>query len=303
MTRDPKHHWSFRLRLQRSVTMGLPFVVAALAFTSCSNSVRVLSNEMAPPGDIGVIGSGPAYVGVDFSRVNTISQQEAIQLNGRLGRSVAEALRPRFKQSRSVSAIERLETDSTDLVVFIRAQNSRLPRQGSEISRSWIRLLVVGVLAEVYNIFALDLPAYRNNVVLPFAALALPLYELVYSSQYEDVSGRFSLEYQLYLLKPDGSVLRKRSFADSAKVLMQADASIGALRVTDLLDATKETVSGAVHSFVLADSSTIRHLGEEMKNTYPLDCDRVLTFKRNVYRVLDDSLQAASHNDPRLGQP
>lgn len=277
-------------------------LAAVLGLMSCSNSVQIIAVGTIPATEIRFPECGTAYVGVDFSRLGMVNQNGASELNDRLGQSIADALDKQFRRSRSVSDLARVETDSADLVVFVRAQNPKAPGLSTEISRSWIRVLMIGVLAEVYNIFALDLPAYRNSIALPFAALALPLYELLYSSHYEDASGHYSIEYQLFILKPDGTVLTRRRFADSAKVMMQADASPRNLEIRDVVDATKDNVSGSVQNYIAADSSMIRSLGAEMKRSYPNDCDRILTFKRNIYKILDDSSSQMSSHEAASGR-
>jgi hypothetical protein len=264
-------------------------ICAALGFESCANSVQIIADQTTVVSDVGVVGSGTAYVSVDLSGLNGIGRQESAEMSNTLSASIAQALGSSFKQTRTTPDLARVEPDSADLLVLLRAQNPRYPRPWSDISRGWVRVLLVGVLAEVYNIVALDLPARRNDVVLPLSALVLPLYNFFYCYRYESMKGSYSLDYQLSILKPDGTLLNRRQFTDSATVMVQADAKSTDLRLKDLITATQVDVSGSVQNYVVADSTTIRNLGEEMKRSYPADCDRILTFKRNVYRVLDES--------------
>jgi hypothetical protein len=273
--------------LQKQISLCLG-ICAAMALESCANSVQIVAGQTTGVKDVGVVGGGTAYVSVDFSTLDGIDRRDVSEISNTLGTSIAQALGSSFRQTRTATDVARIEPDSADLVVLLRAQNLKYPKSWSDISRAWGRVLVVGVLAEVYNIVALDFPARRNDVVLPFSALALSLYNFFYCYHYESTKGSYSLEYQLSILKPDGSLISQRLFTDSAKVLVQADAKINDLRFKDLIAATQSNVSGAVQSYVVADSASIRNLGEEMKRSYPADCDRILTFKRNVYRVLDE---------------
>jgi hypothetical protein len=150
-------------------------ICAALGLESCANSVRILSDQTNTVRDVGVVGSGTAYVGVDFSSFAEISQREAAELRNTLSTSIANALGQSFRQTRAVTDLGSVEPDSADLVILLRAQNPRYPRFWSDIYRGWVRVLLVGVLAEVYNIVALDLPGRRNDVVLPLSAIALTL--------------------------------------------------------------------------------------------------------------------------------
>jgi hypothetical protein len=263
-------------------------VCAAMALQSCANSVQIVAEQTTGLKDVGVVGGGTAYVSVDFSKLDGIDRQDATEMSNTVATSIAQALGPSFRQARTATDVTRIEPDSADLVVLLRAQNPKYPKLWSDISRAWGRVLLIGALAELYNVVALDFPARRNDAVLPLSALALSLYNFVYCYHYESTKGSYSLEYQLFILKPDGSLISQRLFADSARVLVQADAKISDLRFKDLIAATKPNVSGLVQNFVVADSASIRNLGEEMKRSYPTDCDRILTFKRNVYRVLDE---------------
>lgn len=264
-------------------------VFDTLGLESCANSVRIITDRTTLVEDVGMVSNGTAYINVDFSGLNGVSSQDLTAMNSTLGKSIAQALESTFRKTRAVSDVARVEPDSTDLVLLVRAQNPKYPKSWSDVSRGWVRVLLVGVMAEVYNIFALDFPAHRNNVALPLAALALPLYDFLVSYRYESMNGDYSLDYQLSILKPDGTLVSRQQFTDSAKVMVQADTKLSDLHFRDLINATATDVSGSVQNYVIADSTTIRNLGEEMKRSYPADCDRILSFKRNVYRVLDDS--------------
>jgi hypothetical protein len=111
--------------------------------------------------------------------------------------------------------------------------------------------------------------------------------------------GGYTLDYQLSILKPDGTLLNRRHFTDSATVMVQADVKSTDLRLKDFIDARKVDVSVSVQNYVVADSTAIRHLAEEMKRSYPAEYDRILTFKRNVYRVLDKN---SSQITPGVGK-
>ena len=260
-----------------------------LAFQSCADSVEVIQNNTTMVKDVGVVGQGTAYVNVDFSGVTGLSRQDAAEINGMLGTSIADALGPTFKQTRMSTDLARVEPESADLMLLLRAQNLRYPKQWSDITRPWSRLLLIAILAETYSIFALDFPSHRNDVVLPLSALAMVAYEFFYCDRFESTKGSYSLDYQLSLVKPDGTILSHRQFTDSAKVLVQADAGTRDLRLKELVSATKASIAGSIQNFIVADSASIRTLGAEMSRAFPADCDRILTYKRNVYHILDEN--------------
>jgi hypothetical protein len=264
-------------------------ILCALGLESCANSYQILAEREPEAKNFGRVGSGTVYVSVDVSGAARINRTEAASMNASLGSSIARALDSSFRQSRSVPDLSRLEPDSADVVVFVRAMDPTYPEVWGDISKGWLRLIVAGVLAGIYETFTTDIPTYRNSVVLPVAALALPLYSFFYCYQYESTKGSLTLPYQVSVLKPDGTLLNRRQFTDSAKVLVQADTKIENLPIEDIMNATVTGISSTVRRFVNGDSTRIRNLGEEMNRTYRADCDRILTFKRNIDRVLDDS--------------
>jgi hypothetical protein len=272
-------------------------VCAVVGLQSCANSVQIVADRPTPFTSVGVVGGGTAYVSVDFLALDGINRQDASEMGRTLGTSIAQNLGSSFRQTRMMTDINRIEPDSADLVVLLRAQNPKYPKPWSDISRAWVRVLLVGVLAEVYSIAALDLPARRNDVVLPVSAIAFSLYSFFFCNRYESTKGSFSLDYQLSILKPDGTVISRRQFTDSAKVLVQADGKIGDVRLKDLIAATQSNIAALVQNFVVADSASIKNLGQEMNRSYRADCDRILTFKRNVYRVVDESSRRVTSGD------
>jgi hypothetical protein len=274
----------------RSKTLWLAtLTVAVILLESCATSFRVIPYNGSSTEAVAVVSSGTAYVGVDLSGVNIDSRKVANSAGTLLGTSVAKALAPSFRESRQDPDIPRLEPDSSDIVVIVRPYNPKYPKFQGEISRGWARLLVLGVLGELYDIFSLDLPKYRNNVVLPVSALALVYYNAFYCYQYESMPGNYVAQYQVSILGPDGNLIRQHQFVDSANVLAQADVKADNVQIKDLMVATVESVSGTVRSFVVADSLSIRGISGEMKRLYPDDRDRVLAFKRNIYRYLDSA--------------
>jgi len=218
-----------------------------------------------------------------------MSSQEAKEIGNSLSTSIAEALGPSFRQTRAAADLARLEPDSSDLVLFLRARNAKYPTPWSDISRSGARFLLVAILAEAYNIFALDVPTRRNDVVLPFSAVVLSLYELFYNTRYESTRGNYSIEYQLFVLKADGTLISRRQFTDSARVRVQADARRADMHIQDFVKARQDDVSGSIQDYIIADSTRLDEIGEEMKRSYPVESERILTFKRNIYHVLDDT--------------
>ncbi len=278
------HH--MRFAIPKPVCICL-IVCAAVNWESCANSVQITSDHTTVVRDVGVLGRGTAYVSVDFSGLDGVTNKDAAEIGNALGSSIAGALGSSFKQTRATRDLSRIEPDSADLVLFLRARNPRYPGPWSEISRRGARFLLIGILAEAYSVFALDLPARRNDVMLSCSALVLSLYELFYATRYESTKGSYSLDYQLSILKPDGTVIGEKKFTDSAKVMVQADARTVDMHFKDIIKATEDNVSGMVQNFIIADSARIGGLGEEMKRSYPSDCDRVLSFKRNIYRILD----------------
>ena len=267
-------------------------VFAVLELESCANSIQILPTHTNRAQDVGRLSDGTAYIQVDMSNLGELSRKEEANASSTLGTAIARDLGSAFRHTRAVPDLGRLEPESADLVILVRAGNLIRPKQWGDVSRGWLRILVVGVLAEVYNIVALDFPEYRNNVVLPFAAVAFSLYDLIYCHQYENTKGNLTLDYQLSVLKSDGTVINRHLFADSAKVLVQADARVRDLHLTDFFDATTTELSASVQKYVLADSTVIRNLGEELNRAYPDPRDRLLSFKKNVYRALDDTTSA-----------
>jgi hypothetical protein len=275
-----------RLSITKQVKFWL-LVCTAVLCESCANSIQITTDHTNVVRDVGLLGGGTAYVSVDFSRMDGVNSKDATEIGDALSTSIAGALGSSFKQTRTARDLSRIEPDSADLVLFLSARNPRYPGPWSEISRRGARFLLIGILAEAYNIFALDFPARRNDVILSCSALVLSLYELFYATRYESTRGSYSLDYQLSILKPDGTVINERQFTDSAKVMVQADARPVDVQFKDIIKATKDNVSGSVQNLIAADSARIGGIAEEMKRSYPADCDRILTFKRNIYRILD----------------
>ena len=267
----------------------IPLLFVLLQLESCANSIQILPARVGITRGAQALDSGTAYVSVDMSGIQGISHNEAQTLGNQLGASLAEALDSTFWQSRAVPDLTRLEPGPDDLVILVRTGDLKRPKLWGELSRGWLRVLVVGLLAEIYNIVSLDSPRYRNNVVLPFAAVSFSLYELLYCYQYEETEGDFTLAYQISLLRPDGSLMNRHQFVDSAKALVQADARIREFPTGDFVKITTGGVAGSIRNHVIADSVAIKGLAREMTRAYPTECDRILAFKRNVYRVLDDT--------------
>jgi hypothetical protein len=138
MKLDSKNKRSSLLKHMNACLM----ICAALGLESCANSVRILSDQTNTVRDVGVVGSGTAYVGVDFSSFSEISQREAAELGNTLSTSIANALGQSFRQARTASDLGSVEPDSADLVILLRAQNPRYPRFWSDISRGWFRVLL-----------------------------------------------------------------------------------------------------------------------------------------------------------------
>ncbi len=267
----------------------LVLIIFPIVLESCAHSVKVVTEERAVPTFAGKITSGTLYVGVDLSRMTSANSLEARAMADTLGQSIASNLTPAFAETRFVADVTRIETGPPDAVLFVRARNATLRSPVGEISGGWLRAILVAVLGEVYSVFSLDFPRYRNTVALPLIGLAFPLFEIFYAYHYEPAPGWSSIEYQISLLKSDGSVVNRCLLADSARVLFQADAGAKDFRTRDLFEATRHNVSATIGHVVLNDTTTLATIGEAMRQAYHNDCDRLLTLKRNLYRVVDDT--------------
>jgi hypothetical protein len=282
----------FIVTLLRFKTLWMSFLICGtFLLESCAHSYRVIPYRTIPVGTPGIVCNGAVYVGVDVSDMNIDSQHDATAVRSLLRTSISESLASSFREAKPVPDIARAEPDSSDIVLIVRPQNPRYPRVQSNIPRSWGRLLLLGVLAEVYDVFSLDLATYRNNAVLPVSGLLLFYYNAIYCYQYQRMVGDYALEYQVFILAPDGTLIDRHQFTDSAKVTAQAEVRTADIQNIDLIGATEAGVSGTIRNLVIADSARIRGISNEMKRSYLADCDRLLTFKRNVYRFLGNTVQ------------
>ncbi len=264
-------------------------VVAALGLESCANSVRVVSDDTPVPVSTGTVFHGTIFMKVDLTCVQQVEPREASIAADSLGQFIARTIAPSVTEVRTVADLARIEPAPPDVVLYLHGRNAAVPLPRAEISGGWLRVILAAVLGEIYSISSLDLPRYRNTVALPLIGVAFPLFEFLYAHHYTTAQRQSSFEYQLLILRSDGTLMSRRTVVDSARVFFQLDANAKDLRFGNLVQTMSQNVSASVQNSLVKDSLALAHLGDDMIRRYPDDCSRLLAFKRNIYRVLDDT--------------